>query len=177
VPTAGDCEAVFFVFGAACDFHVTREHASFCWPLPGRVDGNGLTPAITPAEGGALGWTITAMRETSDRLAARQGWERTHAFAGSARRSGGHHGRRHIGAYTRTATDGVAGWSEAGRLGDRGNLRRPCGSLRTSWATTGPRRIHQARTRRPRGWNGGTLPGAEAGLLPARRGREWEAEA
>src|SRR4029077_14142027 len=46
-----------------------------------RVAWNRLNASDTPAEGGALGWTITAMRETIDRLLRARGWDQPHAFA------------------------------------------------------------------------------------------------
>src|SRR6266704_906052 len=61
-------------------FAPRREHARFC-SARCRVAWNRLNASDTPAEGGALGWTITAMRETIDRLLRARGWDRPHAFA------------------------------------------------------------------------------------------------
>ena len=59
-------------------FTPRREHARFC-SARCRVAWNRLNASDTPAEGGALGWTITAMRETIDRLLRARGWDRPHA--------------------------------------------------------------------------------------------------
>jgi hypothetical protein len=61
-------------------FTPRREHARFC-SARCRVAWNRLNASDPPAEGGALGWTITAMRETIDRLLRAGGWDRPHAFA------------------------------------------------------------------------------------------------
>jgi hypothetical protein len=61
-------------------FAPRREHARFC-SARCRVAWNRLNASDTPAEGGALGWTITAMRETIDRLLRARGSDRPHAFA------------------------------------------------------------------------------------------------
>src|SRR5262249_3045656 len=61
-------------------FTPRREHARFC-SARCRVAWNRLNAGATPAEGGALDWTITAMRETVDRLLRARGWDRPHAFA------------------------------------------------------------------------------------------------
>jgi len=61
-------------------FSPRREHARFC-SARCRVAWNRLHASDPPAEGGALGWTITAMRETIDRLLRARGWARPHAFA------------------------------------------------------------------------------------------------
>jgi len=61
-------------------FTPRREHARFC-SARCRVAWNRLNASDPPAEGGALGWTITAMRETIDRLLRARGWDRPHAFA------------------------------------------------------------------------------------------------
>src|SRR5258705_5561870 len=61
-------------------FTPRREHARFC-SARCRVAWNRLNDSDPPAEGGALGWTITAMRETIDRLLRAGGWDRPHAFA------------------------------------------------------------------------------------------------
>ena len=47
-------------------FTPRREHARFCSACC-RVAWNRLNASDPPAEGGTLGWTITAMRETIDR--------------------------------------------------------------------------------------------------------------
>ena len=61
-------------------FAPRREHARFC-SARCRVAWNRLNARESPAEGGALDWTITAMRETVDRLLRARGWDRPHAFA------------------------------------------------------------------------------------------------
>ena len=61
-------------------FAPRREHARFC-SARCRVAWNRLHARESPAEGGALDWTITAMRETVDRLLRARGWDRPHAFA------------------------------------------------------------------------------------------------
>jgi hypothetical protein len=61
-------------------FAPRREHARFC-SARCRVAWNRLNASDSPAEGGALDWTITAMRETIDRLLRARGWDRPHAFA------------------------------------------------------------------------------------------------
>ena len=60
-------------------FTPRREHARFC-SARCRVAWNRLNASDPPAEGGALGWTITAMRETIDRLLRARGWDQPHAF-------------------------------------------------------------------------------------------------
>jgi hypothetical protein len=61
-------------------FTPRREHARFC-SARCRVAWNRLNASGTPAEGGALDWTITAMAETIDRLLRARGLDRPHAFA------------------------------------------------------------------------------------------------
>ena len=61
-------------------FAPRREHARFC-SARCRVAWNRLNASDPPAEGGALGWTITAMRETIDRLLRARSWDQPHAFA------------------------------------------------------------------------------------------------
>jgi len=61
-------------------FTPRREHARFC-SARCRVAWNRLNASDPPAVGGALGWTITAMQETVDRLLRARGWDRPHAFA------------------------------------------------------------------------------------------------
>ena len=61
-------------------FAPRREHARFC-SARCRVAWNRLNASDPPAEGGTLGWTITAMRETIDRLLRARGWDHPHAFA------------------------------------------------------------------------------------------------
>ena len=48
-------------------FMPRREHARFCSPRC-RVAWNRRQASDPPAETGALGWSMTAMRETTDRL-------------------------------------------------------------------------------------------------------------
>ena len=61
-------------------FAPRREHARFC-SARCRVAWNRLNASDPPVEGGALDWTITAMRETIDRLLRARGWDQPHAFA------------------------------------------------------------------------------------------------
>src|SRR4029077_14538030 len=62
-------------------FTPRREHARFC-SARCRVAWNRLNASDPPAEGGALGWTITAMRETIDRLLRARGWDRPNPLPG-----------------------------------------------------------------------------------------------
>lgn len=61
-------------------FAPRREHARFC-SARCRVAWNRAHASDPPAEAGALDWTITAMRETIDRLLRARAWDRPHAFA------------------------------------------------------------------------------------------------
>jgi hypothetical protein len=61
-------------------FAPRREHARFC-SARCRVAWNRQNASDPPAESGALGWSITAMRETTERLRRATGWHRPHAFA------------------------------------------------------------------------------------------------
>ena len=61
-------------------FAPRREHARFC-SARCRVAWNRLNASNSPAEGSALDWTITAMRDTIDRLLRAKGWDQPHAFA------------------------------------------------------------------------------------------------
>ena len=61
-------------------FTPRREHARFC-SARCRVAWNRLHASVPLAEGGTLAWTITAMRETVDRLLRARGSDRPHAFA------------------------------------------------------------------------------------------------
>lgn len=61
-------------------FAPRREHARFC-SARCRVAWNRLNVGDPPAVGGALDWTITAMRETIDRLLRARGSDKPHAFA------------------------------------------------------------------------------------------------
>ncbi len=60
-------------------FAPRREHARFC-SARCRVAWNRLNASDSPAEGGALGWTITAMRETIDRLLRARAMDQPQAF-------------------------------------------------------------------------------------------------
>jgi hypothetical protein len=61
-------------------FAPRREHARFC-SAKCRVAWNRHN-AISPTSGeGALGWSIVAMRETTDRLLRATGWDEPHALA------------------------------------------------------------------------------------------------
>jgi hypothetical protein len=61
-------------------FAPRREHARFCSPRC-RVAWNRRHANDPPAETGALAWSITAMRETTDRLLRAGGWDRANGFA------------------------------------------------------------------------------------------------
>ena len=61
-------------------FAPRREHARFC-SARCRVAWNRQNTSDPPAEACALDWTITAMRETIDRLLRARGWDQPHAFA------------------------------------------------------------------------------------------------
>jgi hypothetical protein len=61
-------------------FSPRREHARFC-SARCRVAWNRLNVGDPPGEGGALDWTITAMRETIDRLLRARAMDQAHAFA------------------------------------------------------------------------------------------------
>jgi len=61
-------------------FAPRREHARFC-SARCRVAWNRLNASDPPAVGGALGWTIAAMRDTIDRLLRARAWDQPHAFA------------------------------------------------------------------------------------------------
>ena len=56
-------------------FSPRREHARFCSPRC-RVAWNRRQASEPPAETGALGWSITAMLETTERLQQAGGWDR-----------------------------------------------------------------------------------------------------
>jgi hypothetical protein len=56
-------------------FTPRREHARFCSPRC-RVAWNRRQASEPPAETGALGWSITAMLETTERLQQADGWDR-----------------------------------------------------------------------------------------------------
>jgi hypothetical protein len=61
-------------------FAPRREHARFC-SARCRVAWNRLNVGDPPTAAGALDWTITAMRETIDRLQRARGSDQPHAFA------------------------------------------------------------------------------------------------
>jgi hypothetical protein len=61
-------------------FAPRREHARFCSPRC-RVAWNRRHANDPPAETGALDWSVTAMRETTDRLLRAGGWDRANGFA------------------------------------------------------------------------------------------------
>ena len=69
-----DCEQCGAVFAPR------REHARFC-SARCRVAWNRQNASDLPAEAGTLDWSITAMRETTDRLLRASGWHRPHGFA------------------------------------------------------------------------------------------------
>ena len=62
------------------EFKPRREHARFC-SARCRVAWNRQHVGDPPAEAGALGWTITAMRNTVDRLLRARTSDRPHGFA------------------------------------------------------------------------------------------------
>jgi hypothetical protein len=57
-----------------------REHARFC-SARCRVAWNRCNASDSPAETGALDWSITAMRETTGRLLRTTDWDQAHGFA------------------------------------------------------------------------------------------------
>jgi hypothetical protein len=61
-------------------FAPRREHARFC-SARCRVAWNRQHASDPPAEAGALGWTITAMRDTIDRLLRARASDQPHGFA------------------------------------------------------------------------------------------------
>jgi hypothetical protein len=61
-------------------FTPRREHARFC-SARCRVAWNRQHNSDPPVAAGALDWTITAMRETTDRLLRAGNWDRPQAFA------------------------------------------------------------------------------------------------
>jgi hypothetical protein len=61
-------------------FAPRREHARFC-SARCRVAWNRLNASDSPAEGGTLDWTITAMRDTIDRLLRARSLDEPQAFA------------------------------------------------------------------------------------------------
>ena len=61
-------------------FAPRREHARFC-SARCRVAWNRHNASDSPAETGALDWSITAMRETTDRLLRADGSDRANGFA------------------------------------------------------------------------------------------------
>ena len=61
-------------------FTPRREHARFCSPRC-RVAWNRRNASDPTAETGPLDWSITAMRETTDRLLRAGGWDRAQGFA------------------------------------------------------------------------------------------------
>src|SRR6266704_1366305 len=69
-----DCEQ------CGTSFAPRREHARFC-SARCRVAWNRRNASAPPAETGALGWSITAMGETTDRLLRVGGWDRANGFA------------------------------------------------------------------------------------------------
>jgi len=60
-------------------FAPRREHARFC-SARCRVAWNRLHASDPPADTGALEWSITAMRETTNRLQRASGWDRADGF-------------------------------------------------------------------------------------------------
>src|SRR5258707_7318385 len=61
-------------------FAPRREHARFC-SARCRVAWNRHNASDSPAETGTLGWSITAMRETTGRLLRATDWDRANGFA------------------------------------------------------------------------------------------------
>ena len=61
-------------------FAPRREHARFC-SARCRVAWNRRNASDPPAETGALGWSITAMRETTGRLQRATDWDQANGFA------------------------------------------------------------------------------------------------
>ena len=62
------------------EFTPRREHARFC-SARCRVAWNRQHVGDPPSEGGALGWTIAAMRDTTDRLLRTRASDQRHGFA------------------------------------------------------------------------------------------------
>src|SRR5271169_537678 len=62
------------------EFKPRREHARFC-SARCRVAWNRQHVGDSPGEEGALGWTITAMRDTTDRLLRARAMDAPHGFA------------------------------------------------------------------------------------------------
>jgi hypothetical protein len=62
------------------EFTPRREHARFC-SARCRVAWNRQHVGDSPGEQGALGWTITAMRDTTDRLLRARAMDAPHGFA------------------------------------------------------------------------------------------------
>jgi hypothetical protein len=56
-----------------------REHARFCSAVC-RVAWNRQAASNPASEEGALGWSVVAMRETTDRLLRARAWDQPHAF-------------------------------------------------------------------------------------------------
>ena len=160
-------------------FAPRREHARFC-SARCRVAWNRLNASDPPVEGGALDWTITAMRETIDRLLRARGWDQPQAFAAISEAVwwvtmvDATLVRYHPDAY-----DGVlAAHDEAERLGIEGTF----GGLRFVRNQMGYYLDHADFIQPGRGgpgaravaaWSWRSLPEPGLDSLPA-RGQEWE---
>ena len=114
-------------------------------PLPGRLE-PAATPATPRPRASALDWTITAMRETIDRLLRARGWDQPHALRGDQRGGVvGHHGRRHPGALPPGRLRRRPGGPRRGRArGHRGHVRRPAVRQEPDGLLPRSRRLHQA---------------------------------
>ncbi len=158
-------------------FAPRREHARFC-SARCRVAWNRLNASDSPAEGGTLDWTITAMRDTIDRLLRARSLDEPQAFAVVSEAVwwvtmvDGMLVRYHPDAY-----DGVlAGHDAAGRLEIEGTF----GGLRFVRNQMGYYLDH-ADFVQPVGpsagaiatWTWRSLPEPGLDSLPA-RGQEWE---
>ena len=157
-----------------------RARAVLLGPLPGRLEPPDASDP--PADAGALGWTITAMRETIEPAAAGRRLGPGARVRGDQRgRLVGHHGRRHPGALPPGHLR-----RRAGRAGSRPSGRSPkarsagCGSSGTGWATTritptSSSRAEPGLGRHPARRGLDLAIGARArASAPAERGREWE---
>ena len=126
-------------------FAPRREHARFC-SARCRVAWNRHNASDPPAETGALGWSITAMRETTGRLLRATDWDRANGFAVISEAVwwvtmvDATLMRYHPDIYSRV----LAGQDPA----SAGSPRTPspgCGSSGTGWATTPTPRTSSSR--------------------------------
>ena len=155
-------------------FAPRREHARFCSPRC-RVAWNRQHVGDPPAEAGALGWTITAMRDTVDRLQRARTWDQAHGFAAISEAVwwvtlvDATLVRYHPDVYDAT----LAGYDPAGRQLIEGTF----GGLRFARNWMGYHLDHSDFVQPQDGplaeWTWRSLPEPVLGTLPA-RGQEWE---